>query len=260
MTSSIPLSPSSHQWFGNPSLLPSDPSLHIRILPNGLRYILYPNHYPPNRFYCQLAINTGSINETDQQQGLAHVVEHGVFMGTEKYPTAELLRQQFTALGLAFNADSNAYTDFRETVYTLEGPLSIIQNTTSTGVSSSGQDDEETLDHADETDDTKSGSNRKTTLEAIDSVRPIDETSLPILLDILNQLVFHATFPKDMLETEKSAVLSEAAMRGTVEYRAEVLTITQMHNETNIPKRMPIGRTQLIKNYNVNDLIQYYQQ
>ena len=110
-------------WFGSAALLPTDARLFLGALPTGLRVAVLPNAFPPNEVHATLFVNAGSLCEREREQGLAHVVEHAVFCGTEAFPTPESLRRQLTGLGLSFNADSNAVTDLRDTRYELTGPL-----------------------------------------------------------------------------------------------------------------------------------------
>jgi len=90
-------------------------------LDNGLRYIIYPNGEPPKRVSLRLHIATGSLMEADNQQGLAHFLEHMVFNGTKHYSGKELV-PQMQRLGIGFGAHVNAYTSFDETVYMLDLP------------------------------------------------------------------------------------------------------------------------------------------
>lgn len=90
-------------------------------LENGLTYYVLPHHKPEKRAQLWLAVNAGSTLEDDDQQGLAHFVEHMAFNGTEKYPKQEIV-DYIERIGMDFGADLNAYTDFDETVYTLAVP------------------------------------------------------------------------------------------------------------------------------------------
>lgn len=101
--------------------VPKDPSVKIGTLPNGLTYYIKNNAYPKNSVELRLAINAGSILETDSQQGLAHFMEHMNFNGTKKFPKNELV-SFLQSLGIEFGADLNAYTSFDETVYMLPVP------------------------------------------------------------------------------------------------------------------------------------------
>ena len=90
-------------------------------LPNGLRYIIYPNTEPPKRVSLRLHIAAGSLMEADDQQGIAHFLEHMVFNGSKNYSAAELV-PKMQRLGISFGAHMNAYTSFDETVYMLDLP------------------------------------------------------------------------------------------------------------------------------------------
>jgi hypothetical protein len=103
-------------------LLPQDPNLVNGELSNGLRYSILRNKVPPGRFFVNLEVHAGSIDEAEDQQGLAHFLEHMLFLGSEAYPHPENMRKVLTSLGMSQLADANAYTDFRSTVYTLSAP------------------------------------------------------------------------------------------------------------------------------------------
>ncbi|MFZ4413338.1 MAG: M16 family metallopeptidase [Bacteroidales bacterium] len=101
--------------------LPIDPKVRIGKLDNGLVYYIRQNKKPEKRVELRLAINTGSIMETDIQQGLAHFTEHMCFNGTKNFPKNELVNY-LQKIGVRFGADINAYTSFDETVYMLQIP------------------------------------------------------------------------------------------------------------------------------------------
>lgn len=90
-------------------------------LANGLRYIIYPNPEPPKRVSLRLHIASGSLMEADDQQGLAHFLEHMVFNGSKAFTSEELV-PKMQRLGIGFGAHLNAYTSFDETVYMLDLP------------------------------------------------------------------------------------------------------------------------------------------
>ncbi|MDR3336018.1 MAG: insulinase family protein [Treponema sp.] len=96
-------------------------------LPNGLRYYILQNARPENRAFLTLAVNAGSVLETDDEQGLAHFVEHMAFNGTARFPEMELL-DYLRSLGMRFGADANAYTSYDETVYGIEVPTEISED------------------------------------------------------------------------------------------------------------------------------------
>ena len=101
--------------------LPVDPNVRIGKLENGLVYYVRKNNKPEKRIEIRLAVNAGSILENDDQQGLAHFMEHMNFNGTKTFPHNELI-DFLQKTGVRFGADINAYTSFDETVYMLQLP------------------------------------------------------------------------------------------------------------------------------------------
>lgn len=95
------------------SPLPSHPKLHRGQLKNGLRYLILPNKIPANRFEAHMEVHVGSIDEEDDEQGIAHMIEHVAFLGSKK-------REKLLGTG----ARSNAYTDFHHTVFHIHSPTS----------------------------------------------------------------------------------------------------------------------------------------
>src|ERR1043165_3233765 len=107
--------------------LPIDPKVKIGKLPNGLTYYIRQNKKPEHKVELRLVVNTGSIMEDPDQQGIAHFMEHMNFNGTEHYKKNELV-SFLQSIGVEFGADLNAYTGFDETVYILPIPLSDTSN------------------------------------------------------------------------------------------------------------------------------------
>ena len=103
------------------SLLPVDPSVTIGRLSNGLRYYIRENRRPLNRAELRLVVNAGSVQEEEDQRGLAHFVEHMAFNGTRNFAKQELVNY-IESIGMRFGPDLNAYTSFDETVYQLQVP------------------------------------------------------------------------------------------------------------------------------------------
>ena len=102
-------------------VMPVDPKVKIGKLSNGLTYYIRHNGRPEKRVELRLVVNTGSIMEEDNQQGLAHFMEHMNFNGTKRFPKNELV-SYLQSIGVEFGADLNAYTSFDETVYILPVP------------------------------------------------------------------------------------------------------------------------------------------
>jgi zinc protease len=103
-------------WPHEKSDLKPDPALVFGKLPSGFRYVLMENREPKDRVSLRLNIQAGALNETDEQQGLAHYLEHMMFNGSEHFPPGELVKY-FQSIGMNFGADANAHTAFSETVY-----------------------------------------------------------------------------------------------------------------------------------------------
>ena len=98
-----------------------DPLIKKGTLSNGMTYYILPHEKPQKRAYLWLAVNAGSVQEDDDQQGLAHFDEHMAFNGTEHFPKSALV-DYLEKIGMKFGADVNAYTTFEQTVFQLEVP------------------------------------------------------------------------------------------------------------------------------------------
>ncbi len=101
------------------SSLPQDPSVTIGKLANGLTYYIQVNHKPEKRAELRIAVKAGSMQEDQDQQGLAHFVEHMAFNGSANFSKNELVNY-LESVGARFGPDLNAYTSFDETVYMLQ--------------------------------------------------------------------------------------------------------------------------------------------
>src|SRR5579863_10280902 len=101
--------------------IPLDTAVHTGVLANGFTYYIRYNGEPRNRVILYLVNKVGSILEDEDQQGLAHFMEHMNFNGTTHYPKNELV-SYLQKSGVRFGADLNAYTGFDETVYQLPIP------------------------------------------------------------------------------------------------------------------------------------------
>ncbi|MGB0839582.1 MAG: M16 family metallopeptidase [Chitinophagales bacterium] len=102
--------------------IPLDPSVRTGSFSNGLKYYIQKNAKPENRVELRLALNAGSLQENDAQQGLAHFCEHMCFNGTKNFEKNEIINF-FEEAGMKFGAHANAYTSFDETVYMLQLPM-----------------------------------------------------------------------------------------------------------------------------------------
>jgi zinc protease len=107
--------------------LPIEPKVKIGKLSNGLTYYIQKNVRPEKKVELRLVVNAGSILEDDDQQGLAHFMEHMAFNGTKNFKKNDLV-SFLQSIGVEFGADLNAYTGFDETVYILPIPTEKKEN------------------------------------------------------------------------------------------------------------------------------------
>jgi zinc protease len=103
------------------STIPTDSTITIGRLPNGLRYYVRANRQPEKRAELRLVVNAGSVLEEDDQRGLAHFVEHMAFNGTAHFPGHDII-SFMQSIGMRFGPSVNAFTSFDETVYMLQVP------------------------------------------------------------------------------------------------------------------------------------------
>ncbi|MFN3819762.1 M16 family metallopeptidase [Blastomonas sp.] len=108
-------------WDYADSDLTPDPAIRFGVLPNGMRYAIRRNTTPPGTAVMRLLINVGSTAEAEDERGLAHFIEHMAFNGTTNVPEGEMVKI-LERLGLAFGADTNAFTSYDQTGYLLDLP------------------------------------------------------------------------------------------------------------------------------------------
>lgn len=108
-------------WPQATSDLPAESGVRFGTLPNGMRFAVMHNATPSGQVAIRFRIATGSLQENDDQQGLAHFLEHMAFKGSTHVPEGEMIRT-LQRLGLAFGPDTNASTGYNETVYALDLP------------------------------------------------------------------------------------------------------------------------------------------
>lgn len=81
-------------------------------LDNGIKYIIVNDSHLKKSFVT-VSVNIGSYSNPEGYDGLAHFLEHMLFMGSKKYPNENYYHDKLNQLG----GSSNAYTDVMETVY-----------------------------------------------------------------------------------------------------------------------------------------------
>ena len=98
--------------------IPVDPDVKIGKLDNGLTYYIRHNEYPKGQADYYIAQKVGSMQEEDNQRGLAHFLEHMCFNGTKNFPGNEVVSWLET-VGVKFGQNLNAYTSTDQTVYNI---------------------------------------------------------------------------------------------------------------------------------------------
>jgi len=107
-----------HQALLSAGPLPSDSRIVSGKLDSGLTWMYRRHDNPPGKMALIVHVRTGSLNETDAQQGGAHFIEHMSFNGSEHFAPGELI-PYFESIGMEFGPDINAFTSFDETGYML---------------------------------------------------------------------------------------------------------------------------------------------
>jgi len=108
-------------WPQLASDLRADPDVRFGTLPNGMRYAIRRNTSPKGALSVRLRMAVGSLMERDNEQGIAHMLEHMAFRGSEHVADGDVVRK-LQSLGLTFGADTNAFTQATQTVYMFDMP------------------------------------------------------------------------------------------------------------------------------------------
>lgn len=98
--------------------LPTDPNIRYGVLDNGLTYYIRHNDMPKQRADFYIVQKVGAILENDDQNGLAHFLEHMSFNGTQHFPNKGIINF-LQNHGVKFGENINAYTALDQTVYNL---------------------------------------------------------------------------------------------------------------------------------------------
>lgn len=108
-------------WAFEHSDLAPDPAFRFGTLANGMRWIVRPNATPKGTVEVRMQVDTGSLDEREDERGFAHFIEHMAFNGSTHVPEGEMVKL-LQRDGLAFGADTNAQTSFETTTYQLSLP------------------------------------------------------------------------------------------------------------------------------------------
>lgn len=109
------------RWTQDYTARKADPAVVFGTLPNGLRYAIMRNTTPSDGVAMRMRIGSGSIEESDDQQGLAHFLEHMAFRGSKNVADGEVVHM-LERQGLRFGPDTNAFTAQDQTVYMFNFP------------------------------------------------------------------------------------------------------------------------------------------
>jgi zinc protease len=108
-------------WLYKNSDVPQDKEWIFGELPNGLRYAVRRNGVPPGQVSIRIRVDAGSLNEKDDEQGFAHLLEHLLFRQSKYLGNGEAI-PTWQRLGASFGNDTNAETTPTQTVYKLDLP------------------------------------------------------------------------------------------------------------------------------------------
>ncbi len=100
----------------NAQPIPQDKDVRVGKLENGLTYYIRHNNYPEKVASFYIAQKVGSVQENDDQRGLAHLLEHMAFNGSDHFKD-NLLQEYLQSIGVEYGRNLNAYTSTDQTVY-----------------------------------------------------------------------------------------------------------------------------------------------
>jgi zinc protease len=190
-------------------------------LPNGLAYFILENSRPENRAYLTLAVNAGSLLEKDDEQGLAHFVEHMAFNGTARFPESELI-DYLRSLGMRFGPEVNAYTSYDRTVFGIEVPVETVPGAGGNGA----------------------------------AVKKVPEKALAVLDDWTRAITFD---PKDV-DDERLVIMEEYRSRLGAMDRVRRKMLPVLFRGSAYANRNPIGLPEIIENAPAARLEGFYRQ
>ncbi|GAB5350012.1 M16 family metallopeptidase [Alteriqipengyuania sp. 357] len=108
-------------WLYEGSNIPVDREWRFGVLDNGLRYATRDNGVPPDQVSIRIRIDAGSLFESEEERGFAHLLEHLLFRQSRYLGVGETI-PTWQRLGATFGNDTNALTSPTQTVYQLDLP------------------------------------------------------------------------------------------------------------------------------------------
>ena len=228
------------------NLLPENPHLIRGVLSNGLQYLLLPTSHQqqhskeshsPGTLEARLELLIGSTAETDKQLGMAHLLEHVVFMDNP-------IRKQLSTTGM----QTNAYTDFHQTVFTASSASSSsvpAGNTPLLPAILQSFREIFTFGH-----DVACGAAEGCLAQGVCNKTHHDTiTPSAAWKDCLRRL-----------QKEQTAILSESNLVNGVQYRHESEILSSLHQENLLSKRFPLGDMEQVQHFTPQDLLQFHHQ
>ncbi|GBG27218.1 Mitochondrial-processing peptidase subunit beta [Hondaea fermentalgiana] len=204
----------------------ADPGVQTADLAGGAK-IAWVHEPRAKSVLLRLVVRVGSLDETDEEVGAAHFVEHCGFRGTKSFENEEL-HEFIASLGSSFGADLNACTGLTETVWILNVPV------------------QEGAANEDLSDSDK---------EALPTVQQ-DARNITSALRILDEWARHIRFSEADVEAERKVILEEYRMK-----RGSGTRIKQTYWERAMPRvgaRIPIGTVKSIKALTPEALMRFY--
>lgn len=108
-------------WIYRGTDIPPDREWTFGTLSNGLRYAVRRNNVPPGQVSIRIAVDAGSLYESDKERGYAHLLEHLLFRQSKYLGVSEAI-PTWQRLGATFGSDTNAQTSATQTVFKLDLP------------------------------------------------------------------------------------------------------------------------------------------
>ncbi|CRG94597.1 stromal-processing peptidase, putative [Plasmodium gallinaceum] len=197
-----------------------------------------PIDYNYEELHVYMEVNTGSVNEKKNQQGISHLCEHVSYMGSQNRKNI-----------IDKNIRTNAYTDFHHIVFYISVSLN--------------NDIYKENSFANFNHDNFIKNIREEEIENYD-IYSVDEFNykhsiLSQCIDTMVEVLKGETqFNKERIKKEKKAIFSEYSIINTVEYKMNSDIIKTLHKENRLSHRLPIGKLELLKRYEEKDLKEYF--
>ena len=99
--------------------LPLDPNVRVGVLDNGMTYFIRHNELPKGQASFYIYHDVGAVQEDDDQQGLAHFLEHMAFNGSKNLPGKQMI-EKLESIGVQFGYNLNAFTSWDCTEYMIK--------------------------------------------------------------------------------------------------------------------------------------------